>query len=251
MSQDIKQALKNGDIPPSLHDSLRLLTEDKAAVEAFQQEMTELTEELLGVEKAKELGVRFFMQDYDYRNAAAITQAVPPIVVFTKGFIEGLKPENLTKLAREFRNNGKTVPTEFEQNGKAILLDVLAHELKHLELNANGVPNSVGIEASCNDFAVRKLIELNYRPETSVENIEFYLSDPTEEAKAQFSSLGRYLDVHPVNHLQIPLIQTAIFQTREGKGKIQIEGNEIVPPKVIGLDNSRIFQGINNRGWPR
>ncbi len=238
MDDYIKTELERGNIPPAIHEGLRLATVDKAKAAEFQRIMTEMTEELLGVQEARKLGVRFFVQDENYLNAAKLRYANPPIIIFTRALIEAFSPENLRQRARELRSKNVELPAGFENNGKGMLLGILAHELHHIE---RGNRNSEGIELACDEFAVSKLIELNYPKESLIDALEYVLNNPTKDNSIGLQDIRDYLDVHPVGHYRTAHMRNQAFKRHEGEGKLHLDptGN-ILPPKLESLTPSLI-----------
>jgi len=192
--QKLVDELEAGIIPDTVMEQHSIVDPEDDTAKAFQSKMEGITRNLFtGNYNAKRHDFKFLISDSEIPNACVITQAKPPIIIFSKGYLAYMDTEHKWAAA-------------------------LAHELTH-----QGIFDRIGAHRNSNPeesvadiWGVHLLQRGGYNPSAMLEVMEF-LEEISEDKSRNRTILDRFEEVHPPYNVRCRNIENAmaIIEQRE------------------------------------
>jgi len=170
----LQALLDKGELPPHFMERMRLVDPGSPAGKTFQAEMTVLFQRLFPKHDLKADPIRFLIFDEAQANAFAIPYSKPPIIAFTRGYLE--KAASLDEIAI-----------------------TLGHEWKHHQIYREFGPgkNSKGEELWSDIDGLRWAHEAGFDIRVALEKDASARIHQTKITENLMEMLGEYNDPHP------------------------------------------------------
>ena len=191
---ETKAMLAQGIIPENLRDDWKLVDENTDIARKFQSTMERITQKLLddaGEElDVRSLGIRFMLCHDDNPNAAIVTDAVPPIMMFTSGMLKRL--QTLDQL-------------------EAVIGHELGHKVFKDKLGQHR--NSKGEEVGADFYGIYLLFKAKRNVEAGKELVQMLMRETSD-----FERWVGYVDPHPNDHMRVRILENTYEGIKEQYG---------------------------------